>query len=138
MEIQRIGIIGAGQMGNGIAHVCALAGYDVMMHDVKREKVDAAFEIISMNLSRQAARGKISDAEKDSAMKRITAASSLDDFSKVDFAIEAATEDESPHDTTTKQRPCHVAVRNRVPDELRARRLCGHLTLTRHRVASSR
>ena len=94
MEIQRIGIIGAGQMGNGIAHVCALAGYDVMMHDVKREKVDAAFEIISMNLSRQAARGKISDAEKDSAMKRITAASSLDDFSKVDFAIEAATEDE--------------------------------------------
>ena len=94
MEIQRIGIIGAGQMGNGIAHVCALAGYDVMMHDVKRDKVDAAFEIISMNLSRQAARGKISDAEKDSAMKRITAASSLDDFSKVDFAIEAATEDE--------------------------------------------
>lgn len=65
-----------------------------MMHDVKRDKVDAAFEIISMNLSRQAARGKISDAEKDSAMKRITAASSLDDFSKVDFAIEAATEDE--------------------------------------------
>ncbi len=94
MEIQRIGIIGAGQMGNGIAHVCALAGYDVMMHDVKREKVDAAFEIISMNLSRQAARGKISDAEKDSAMKHLTAASSLDDFSKVDFAIEAATEDE--------------------------------------------
>ena len=94
MEIQRIGIIGAGQMGNGIAHVCALAGYDVMMHDVKRDKVDAAFEIISMNLSRQAARGKISDAEKDSAMKRIHAASSLDDFGKVDFAIEAATEDE--------------------------------------------
>jgi 3-hydroxybutyryl-CoA dehydrogenase len=94
MDIQRIGIIGSGQMGTGIAHVCALAGYDVMLHDVKRDKVDAAFEIISMNMSRQAARGKISDADKDGAMKRIHAAASLDDFGKVDFAIEAATEDE--------------------------------------------
>ncbi len=81
-------------MGNGIAHVCALAGYDVFLHDVKREKIDAAFEIISMNLSRQAARGKISDAEKDKAMSRIHAAPSLDDFARIDFAIEAATEDE--------------------------------------------
>ena len=94
MEIQRIGIIGAGQMGNGIAHVCALAGYDVLIHDNKREKIDAAFEIISMNLSRQAARGKISDAERDGAISRIHAAPSLDDFAKVDIAIEAATEDE--------------------------------------------
>ena len=61
-EIKIIGIVGAGQMGNGIAHVCALAGYDVLLHDVKKEKVDAAFEIISGNLSRQVARGKISDA----------------------------------------------------------------------------
>ena len=94
MEIQTIGVIGAGQMGNGIAHVCALAGYDVLLHDVKKEKVDAAFEIISGNLSRQVARGKITDADKDRAMKRIQPAASLDDFSKVDFAIEAATEDE--------------------------------------------
>jgi 3-hydroxybutyryl-CoA dehydrogenase len=94
MEIQTIGVIGAGQMGNGIAHVCALAGYDVLLHDVKMEKVDAAFEIISGNLSRQVARGKITDADKDRAMKRIKPAPSLDDFSKVDFAIEAATEDE--------------------------------------------
>jgi 3-hydroxybutyryl-CoA dehydrogenase len=94
MEIHKVGVIGAGQMGNGIAHVCALAGYDVLLHDVKKEKVDAAFEIISGNLSRQVARGKITDAEKDKAMKRIQPAFSLDDFAQVDFAIEAATEDE--------------------------------------------
>lgn len=94
MEIQRIGIIGAGQMGNGIAHVCALAGYDVLLYDIKKEKVDAAFEIISMNMSRQVARGKISDADKDRGMKRINGVTSIDEFSKVDFAIEAATEDE--------------------------------------------
>jgi hypothetical protein len=94
MNIERIGVIGAGQMGNGIAHVCALAGYDVLINDVKRERIDAAFEIISGNLSRQVARGKISDAEKDKALKRIHAAPSLDEFEKVDLAIEAATEDE--------------------------------------------
>jgi 3-hydroxybutyryl-CoA dehydrogenase len=94
MDIQRIGVIGAGQMGNGIAHVCALAGYDVLLHDVKTEKIDAAFEQIAMNLSRQVARGKISDADKDRAMKRLSGAPSLDAFSSVDLAIEAAIEDE--------------------------------------------
>ena len=52
MEIQKIGIIGAGQMGNGIAHVCALAGYDVFLYDIKKEKIDEAFEIISATLTR--------------------------------------------------------------------------------------
>ncbi len=94
MNIERIGVIGAGQMGNGIAHVCALAGYDVFLNDVKPEAIEAAFEIISGNLSRQVARGKISDADKDKAMKKIHAARSLDDFANVDLAIEAATEDE--------------------------------------------
>jgi len=94
MNIERIGVIGAGQMGNGIAHVCALAGYDVLLNDVKPEAIEQAFEVISGNLSRQVARGKISDADKDRAMKHIHPAKSLDEFSKVDLAIEAATEDE--------------------------------------------
>ena len=94
MNIERIGVIGAGQMGNGIAHVCALAGYDVLLNDVKRDRIEAAFEIISGNLSRQVARGKISDADKDKTLGRIHATPSLDEFSKVDLAIEAATEDE--------------------------------------------
>ena len=94
MNIERIGVIGAGQMGNGIAHVCALAGYDVFLNDIKRERIDHAFEVISGNLSRQVARGKITDADKDRTMKNIHAAPSLDEFAKVDLAIEAATEDE--------------------------------------------
>jgi 3-hydroxybutyryl-CoA dehydrogenase len=94
MNIERIGVIGAGQMGNGIAHVCALAGYNVLLNDVKAERIEAAFEIISGNLSRQVARGKITDADKDRALKNIQPAKSLDAFRDVDLAIEAATEDE--------------------------------------------
>jgi 3-hydroxybutyryl-CoA dehydrogenase len=94
MNIERIGVIGAGQMGNGIAHVCALAGYTVLLNDVKAERIEAAFDIISGNLSRQVARGKITDADKDRAMKNIQPAKSLDAFRDVDLAIEAATEDE--------------------------------------------
>jgi 3-hydroxybutyryl-CoA dehydrogenase len=94
MNIERIGVIGAGQMGNGIAHVCALAGYDVLLNDVKAERIEAAFETISGNLSRQVARGKITDADKDRTLKSIRPARTLDAFGDVDLAIEAATEDE--------------------------------------------
>ena len=94
MNIQRIGIIGAGQMGSGIAHVCALAGYDVLVNDIKREQIEHGIEAIAGNLSRQVARGKISDADKDRAMKHIRPAPSLDAFGDIDLAIEAATEDE--------------------------------------------
>ena len=94
MNIERIGVIGAGQMGNGIAHVCALAGYTVLLNDVKAERIEAAFDIIAGNLSRQVARGKITDADKDRAMNNIQPAKSLDAFRDVDLAIEAATEDE--------------------------------------------
>ncbi|MDZ4868277.1 MAG: 3-hydroxybutyryl-CoA dehydrogenase [Alphaproteobacteria bacterium] len=94
MNIERIGVIGAGQMGNGIAHVCALAGYTVLLNDVKAERIEAAFDIIAGNLSRQVARGKITDADKDRAMHNIQPAKSLDAFRDVDLAIEAATEDE--------------------------------------------
>jgi hypothetical protein len=114
--MKNISVIGAGQMGNGIAHVCALAGYDVLLHDVKKEKVDAAFEIISGNLSRQVARGKITDAETDKAMKRIQPAISLDDFAQVDFAIEAATEDEK----VKRQILEYLAVRKLAPEGKRA------------------
>jgi 3-hydroxybutyryl-CoA dehydrogenase len=94
MNIERIGVIGAGQMGNGIAHVCALAGYNVLLNDVRPEKIEAAFDIIAGNLSRQVARGKITDADKDRTLKNIQPAKSLDAFRDVDLAIEAATEDE--------------------------------------------
>jgi 3-hydroxybutyryl-CoA dehydrogenase len=61
MEIKTIGIVGAGQMGNGIAHVCALAGYDVIMTDISQEALDSAITLIEKNLGRQVGRGKITD-----------------------------------------------------------------------------
>ncbi len=94
MNLQRIGVIGAGQMGSGIAHVCALAGYDVYLNDIQRDRIEHGIDIIGGNLARQVARGKISDADKDRAMKHIHPAPSLDAFKDIDLAIEAATEDE--------------------------------------------
>ena len=94
MNLQRIGVIGAGQMGSGIAHVCALAGYDVLLMDIARDKLEHGLEVISGNLSRQVARGKISDSDKDRTMKHIRPVNSLDAFKEIDLAIEAATEDE--------------------------------------------
>jgi len=95
MNVQRIGVIGAGQMGSGIAHVCALAGYDVLINDIARDKLEHGIEVISGNLSRQVARGKISDADKDRTMNHIRPANSIEAFNDVDLVIEAATEDET-------------------------------------------
>ena len=93
--ISKIGIIGAGQMGGGIAHVVALSGYDVVMHDIVKEKVDAALAIIDKNLARQVASGKISDEERKKALSRITYAETLQGLGDADLVIEAATEDET-------------------------------------------
>ena len=92
--LKTIGVIGAGQMGNGIAHVSALAGYNVVLNDLSQDRLDAGLEVIKMNLSRQASRGQISSDDMDATMARITTSTSLDDFGAVDLAIEAATEDE--------------------------------------------
>jgi len=95
MDIQTIGIVGAGQMGNGIAHVMALAGYDVKMTDISAEALEKAVQIIEGNLSRQAGRGKISEAEMAAAMKRIDTTTTLTDLGSSDLIIEAATERET-------------------------------------------
>jgi 3-hydroxybutyryl-CoA dehydrogenase len=93
-DLRRVGIIGAGQMGNGIAHVVALAGYDVAMNDLKREAFDKAISVIEKNMARQVARGLIKDDAMRVAMKRITFAPDLAAFGDSDIVIEAATEDE--------------------------------------------
>jgi 3-hydroxybutyryl-CoA dehydrogenase len=95
MDIKSVGIVGAGQMGNGIAHVFALAGYDVLMNDVSREALDAAISLIEGNLDRQVSREKISQAERDTAMGRIKTTLTLADLGQTDLVIEAATERES-------------------------------------------
>ena len=94
-RMTKIGVIGAGQMGNGIAHVCALAGYSVLLNDVSEERVQAGLATIDGNLARQVASGRISEAERKQAVARIKPALSLDAFGDVDLAIESATEDEA-------------------------------------------
>ena len=95
MAIQTVGVIGAGQMGNGIAHVFALAGFDVMLTDISREALDKAVALIAHNLDRQVSREKISAGDKDAAMKRISTTLRLPDLGQCDLVIEAATERES-------------------------------------------
>lgn len=95
MDIQSVGVIGAGQMGNGIAHVMALAGYDVVMTDINQQAMDNALALIDRNLSRQVGRGKISEAEMNAAMARIRTTVALPELGQCDLVIEAATERET-------------------------------------------
>jgi len=93
--IRKVGIIGAGQMGSGIAHVVVLSGYNVALHDIAKDRVDAALATIDKNLTRQVASGKITEEDKKKALSRIFYAGSLQDFADADLVIEAATEDET-------------------------------------------
>ncbi|MBT8153403.1 3-hydroxybutyryl-CoA dehydrogenase [Epibacterium ulvae] len=95
MDIQSVGVIGAGQMGNGIAHVMALAGYDVVLNDVNQQALDAAISQITKNLNRQVSRDKITQVEMDGAIKRIRVSLALPDVGQTDLVIEAATEREA-------------------------------------------
>jgi 3-hydroxybutyryl-CoA dehydrogenase len=95
MDIKSIGVVGAGQMGNGIAHVCALAGYDVVMTDISADALSNAMALIEKNMSRQVGRGKISEAEMAEAMARIRTTTTLTDVGPSDLIIEAATERET-------------------------------------------
>ena len=95
MEIKRVGVIGAGQMGNGIAHVFALAGFDVTLHDVSAEALAAAPEIIRGNIDRQVTRGRLTAEARDAALARITLESDLTALGPSDLVIEAATEKEA-------------------------------------------
>jgi len=94
LPIHKVGVIGAGQMGNGIAHVAALAGYEVGLNDLSRAQYDAAMEIISGNMGRQASKGKITEAARDEALARISFADGLQALGDCDLVIEAVTEDE--------------------------------------------
>ncbi len=95
MSIERIGIVGAGQMGSGIAHVCALAGYDVLLDDINKDQLGRAIGLIERNMHRQAARGLIKDDEVAPALMHIHTTQTLDDMKDRDVVIEAATEDET-------------------------------------------
>ena len=93
-NIKTVGVIGAGQMGGGIAHVCALAGYEVLLNDVVPAKLGEAIAMIDHNMSRQVARGVVEEIAKREAMARIRPVESLEAIGAADLAIEAATENE--------------------------------------------
>ncbi|MAG96602.1 MAG: 3-hydroxybutyryl-CoA dehydrogenase [Rhodospirillaceae bacterium] len=93
-EIRKIGIIGAGQMGNGIAHVCALSGYDVVLSDVTMEAAEKGLATIERNMDRQVGRNVISDDDRTSALGRIALVAELKDMGDADLIIESAAEDE--------------------------------------------
>ena len=95
MQIKKVGVIGAGQMGNGIAHVCALSGFEVFLNDLSKERMEAGLATINGNLSRQVRSGKITEAQRDDALKKITIAPAYEDFGTCDLVIESAVEDET-------------------------------------------
>src|SRR5215813_14322381 len=94
INIKKVGVVGAGQMGGGIAHVCALAGFDVKLNDVTADRVKAGIATINGNMARQVSRKRITEEERQAALKRITPAEALDAFADCDLVIEAATEKE--------------------------------------------
>jgi 3-hydroxybutyryl-CoA dehydrogenase len=93
-EIRKIGIVGAGQMGSGIAHVASAAGFDICLHDVASERITAALATINGNMQRQVAKGALTEEARQNALQRITAAPTLEGLSDCDLVIEAATENE--------------------------------------------
>jgi len=95
MSIERIGVIGAGQMGSGIAHVLSLAGYDVLLEDVDPSQLNGALAIIRKNMQRQVAKNLIKDEDVEPALKRIKTVQSPEAMGECDLVIEAATEDEA-------------------------------------------
>jgi 3-hydroxybutyryl-CoA dehydrogenase len=93
--IKTIGIIGAGQMGSGIAHVCAMSGFDVKLSDVTDERLSAAVSLIDKNITRQVTKGKTTEKAKKDALAKITTGTDFAMFGDCDFVIEAASENEA-------------------------------------------
>lgn len=95
MDIKTVGVIGAGQMGSGIAHVFAMAGYEVTLNDISEAALKSALETVGANLDRQVSRGKVSAEDRDAALARIRIEKDLPTLGPSDLIIEAATEREA-------------------------------------------
>ena len=107
-EIKTVGVIGAGQMGTGIAHVCALAGYDVLLNDISAEKVESSLRLMRGNMARQVAKGIIDQAAMDEALPRVKVSDDIAQLGQVDIAIEAATENEDAKKAIFKSLQPHL------------------------------
>ena len=93
--ISNVGIVGAGQMGCGIAHVSALAGYKVTIYDLSKDRIEAGLATINGNLARQVTNGKLTDEDRKAALSRISGTADINDMAPMDLVAEAATEDET-------------------------------------------
>ena len=114
-SIRKVGVVGAGQMGSGIAHVAALAGFDVLLHDVAAERIKSSLATINGNMARQISANKISEAERQAALARIGQAPSVEALNEADIVIESATENEAV------KRQIFVALRSQLkPDAILA------------------
>lgn len=109
MGIKSVGVVGAGQMGSGIAHVFAMSGYDVFLNDISAEGLAKAVALIDRNIERQVTKGKTTAAEKTAAMARITTTLTLADLGKCDLVIEAATEKETIKNAIFQELAPHLA-----------------------------
>ncbi|HKT54617.1 MAG TPA: 3-hydroxybutyryl-CoA dehydrogenase [Caulobacteraceae bacterium] len=107
-DIRTVGVIGAGQMGAGIAHVCALAGYTVELNDLSEDRIKAGLSAVEHNLSRQVVRGLIDEEAMKSALARVKAVPALSEVGKADLVIEAATEDETVKNSIFKALGPHL------------------------------
>jgi 3-hydroxybutyryl-CoA dehydrogenase len=94
LTIQKVGVIGAGQMGNGIAHVCAMSGFEVLLNDVSEDRIKAGIATINGNMARQIAKRNLSEEERQAALGRIGIAGHIDGLADCDLVIESATEKE--------------------------------------------
>jgi 3-hydroxybutyryl-CoA dehydrogenase len=94
-KIETVGIVGAGQMGGGIAHVSALSGYKVLLYDLSPDRIEKGIATINGNMARQVGSGKLEDKVRREAMARISSAKEMADLAGADLVIEAATEDET-------------------------------------------
>ncbi|WP_428698670.1 3-hydroxybutyryl-CoA dehydrogenase [Stappia sp.] len=94
VDIKKVGVIGSGQMGSGIAHVCAVAGFDVALSDISRDRIQSGLASINGNMARQVLKGQITEEERATALSRIVAADSMDELADVDLVIESAVENE--------------------------------------------
>ncbi len=117
VTIKKVGVIGSGQMGNGIAHVSALAGFDVVLNDVAADRVKSALATINGNLSRQVAKKVITDDVRKQALDRITSSENLEDLSDCDLVIETAVEKEEIkrklfHDLCVGLKPSAIVASN--------------------------
>jgi 3-hydroxybutyryl-CoA dehydrogenase len=94
IEIKTVGVIGAGQMGSGIAHVCSLAGFNVRLNDLSEDRINTGLATINGNMARKVSKGTITESDRQEALERIKPARTYDDLGVCDIVIEAATENE--------------------------------------------